>query len=77
MIPPDHAPATSPSSCAPAVDANIACDECGAFGAFVFDGVKLCSQCYSEQGSCCHEFSSGPHADSPTADSSVQPKPGN
>ena len=41
---------------APSANANVACDECGAFGAFVFEGANLCSRCYSEQGSCCHEF---------------------
>jgi len=40
----------------PAVDTAIACDECGAFGAFAFDGVNLCPACYSEKGSCCPEF---------------------
>lgn len=40
----------------PVADANATCDECGAFGAFAFDGVKLCVRCYTEKGSCCPEF---------------------
>ncbi len=33
-----------------------ACDECGAAGAFAFDGVFLCQGCYVGRGSCCPEF---------------------
>ena len=40
----------------PAEDADATCDECGAHGAFTFDGVKLCFRCYSERGSCCADF---------------------
>lgn len=40
----------------PAVDSDLACDECGAFGAFVLGDAKLCLRCYAEKGSCCPEF---------------------
>jgi hypothetical protein len=32
------------------------CDLCGRFGAFEFEGRKLCSNCYESCGSCCPEF---------------------
>lgn len=35
---------------------NLACDECGRFGAIDFDGRKLCPDCYEHSGSCCPEF---------------------
>jgi hypothetical protein len=31
------------------------CDVCGSFGAFVFDGRKICERCYETLGSCCAE----------------------
>jgi hypothetical protein len=37
-------------------DERLACDACGRFGAFEFDGRKLCSDCYESCGSCCPEF---------------------
>ena len=47
-------------------DPDKACDKCGAFGAYVWDGVNLCLQCYTEQGSCCAE-SEEPDAEPPPA----------
>jgi hypothetical protein len=38
------------------LDAQRACDQCGRFGAFVFDGRHLCGDCYDSCGSCCPEF---------------------
>ena len=35
---------------------KAACDVCGKFGAFAFDGRKLCTDCYEGCGSCCPEF---------------------
>jgi hypothetical protein len=35
---------------------KTACDVCGKFGAFAFDGRKLCTDCYESFGSCCPEF---------------------
>lgn len=35
---------------------QITCDVCGKFGAFEFDGRKLCADCYESSGSCCPEF---------------------
>ena len=32
---------------------DVACSACGQFGAFEFDGAKLCGDCYGESGSCC------------------------
>lgn len=40
----------------PVVNPDAICDECGASGAFAFDGVTLCVRCYAEKGSCCPEF---------------------
>ncbi|ACB76160.1 hypothetical protein Oter_2879 [Opitutus terrae PB90-1] len=37
-------------------NADVACEECAALGAFVFDGIALCVRCYAEKGSCCPEF---------------------
>jgi hypothetical protein len=37
------------------LDENIPCAECGRFGAFPFDGVALCGDCYEQRGSCCPE----------------------
>jgi hypothetical protein len=37
-------------------DEKAVCDRCGKFGAFQFDGQKLCAECYESQGSCCPEF---------------------
>jgi hypothetical protein len=36
--------------------ADAVCDACGRFGAFDFCDEHLCSDCYSERGSCCLEF---------------------
>ncbi len=33
-------------------DPDTACDGCGCFGAFAFDGRHLCGDCYATQGSC-------------------------
>jgi hypothetical protein len=35
---------------------NTVCDRCGRFGAYLFDGEKLCAECYGLRGSCCPEF---------------------
>ena len=35
---------------------NVPCDRCGRFGAFEFDGQRLCAECYETRGSCCPEF---------------------
>ena len=32
---------------------NSVCGGCGQFGAFEFNGVNLCGDCYGESGSCC------------------------
>ena len=32
---------------------NSVCCGCGQFGAFEFNGVNLCGDCYGESGSCC------------------------
>jgi hypothetical protein len=37
-------------------DDKAVCDVCGKFGAFEFDGQKLCAECYESHGSCCPEF---------------------
>jgi hypothetical protein len=37
-------------------DDQAVCDVCGKFGAFEFDGQKLCADCYESHGSCCPEF---------------------
>lgn len=36
---------------------SIACATCGKFGAYEFDGLHLCDDCYAQRGSCCAEFS--------------------
>jgi hypothetical protein len=35
---------------------NAVCDVCGRFGAYEFDGKRLCAECYESRGSCCLEF---------------------
>ena len=35
---------------------NALCERCGRFGAFEFDGQRLCAECYETRGSCCPEF---------------------
>lgn len=35
---------------------NAVCDRCGRFGAYEFDGERLCVDCYELRGSCCLEF---------------------
>jgi hypothetical protein len=37
-------------------DENAACEQCGRFGAYLFDGKLLCGECYEQHGSCCPEF---------------------
>lgn len=37
-------------------DENAACERCGRFGVFAFEGEKLCAECYGASGSCCAEF---------------------
>lgn len=37
-------------------DPDAACEACGRFGAFRFDGRALCDECYTNSGSCCPEF---------------------
>jgi len=42
-------------------DPDAACDACGRYGAFRFDGETLCGDCYAGRGSCCSaEFSGRP-----------------
>ena len=42
------------------LEPDAACDACGEFGAFRFDGETLCADCYAGRGSCCSaEFSGG------------------
>jgi hypothetical protein len=43
-------------SCEVRFDPTAACDRCGQFGAFLFDGQTLCGDCYETRGSCCPEF---------------------
>jgi hypothetical protein len=41
-------------------DENEACESCGRFGAYAFDGEYLCPECYQQRGSCCaSEFGQG------------------
>ncbi len=50
-------PESFPPACSPPLaDPNAVCDECGVFGAFAFESVKLCVNCYVEKGSCCAEL---------------------
>jgi hypothetical protein len=35
---------------------NAVCNGCGRFGAYEFDGERLCAECYEARGSCCLEF---------------------
>ena len=37
-------------------DDQAVCDVCGRFGAYEFDGRRLCADCYESRGSCCPEF---------------------
>lgn len=37
-------------------DDSAACERCGRFGAYRFDGESLCGGCYELRGSCCPEF---------------------
>lgn len=37
------------------VDEATPCSACGRFGAYLFDGKALCSDCYQSRGSCCAE----------------------
>jgi hypothetical protein len=40
------------------LDPSAACDACGCFGAYHFEGETLCADCYAGRGSCCSaEFS--------------------
>ena len=43
---------------------EAACQGCGKFGAFAFDGGQFCGDCYEAQGSCCPEFGSEPRENS-------------
>lgn len=54
-------------------DAGLSCEDCGALGAFAFDGVGLCADCYSVRGSSC----AGGGADDPAtrANATVPPQP--
>src|SRR5204862_3824440 len=59
----DHRNATSGEratrmSCEIRFDENTACERCGKFGAYEFDGARLCVDCYETRGSCCPEFGS-------------------
>jgi hypothetical protein len=44
-------------------DPDAACEACGAFGAFRFDGETLCAECYAGRGSCCSAEFSGASPD--------------
>ncbi|MBI3881766.1 MAG: hypothetical protein HY301_17085 [Verrucomicrobia bacterium] len=46
------------------LDPDAACDACGKFGAFTFDGRTLCGDCYESSGSCGPD-STGLEPDSP------------
>ena len=47
-----------PDSPAFQLDPSAACDACGCFGAYRFEGETLCPECYAGRGSCCSaEFS--------------------
>jgi hypothetical protein len=37
-------------------DEEAACEVCGRFGAYLFEGKTLCAECYEASGSCCPEF---------------------
>lgn len=37
-------------------DERATCRRCGRFGAYLFDGARLCGDCYEQHGSCCPEF---------------------
>jgi hypothetical protein len=37
-------------------DEKAVCEVCGRFGAYLFDGERLCAECYEGRGSCCPEF---------------------
>lgn len=43
-------------SCEIRFNENAACERCGKFGAYEFDGAKLCVDCYETKGACCPEF---------------------
>jgi len=34
---------------------KAACEVCGRFGAYLFEGKALCGECYEASGSCCQE----------------------
>lgn len=38
------------------MDEGVVCEICGRFGAYDFNGRRLCAECYESQGSCCPEF---------------------
>lgn len=40
----------------PARNEAVTCERCGAFGAYAWDGMALCLDCYAAQCSCCNEF---------------------
>lgn len=42
-------------------DESAACATCGQFGAYEFDGSRLCADCYAARGACCAEASHEPH----------------
>ncbi len=59
---------------------DLACDECGRYGVFIFDGHKLCPACYATGGSCCPEFgrdeaTDGPIKSVPTPSSPIRCRP--
>ena len=39
-----------------ALNPNLTCERCGRYGAYEFDGERLCADCYELRGSCCPEF---------------------
>lgn len=40
----------------PELNENVPCETCGRFGAYEFDGTRLCVDCCEKRGSCCPEF---------------------
>ncbi|MEO6993462.1 MAG: hypothetical protein ABI273_07525 [Lacunisphaera sp.] len=37
------------------LEPDLACTQCGKFGAYAFEGEPLCGDCLQERGSCCAE----------------------
>jgi len=56
-----------------AADAELSCEDCGASGAFAFDGAGLCADCYAVRGSSCAGGS--PEDPASKANATVPPQP--